>query len=278
MVLVAAVCGVFSLPGAARAQDRPLATQDPQPVGAGRVLVEGGFEYGTDVLFPVSGLTGNLLHVPMIGLVVGVSSIADVEFSGGPYKRLAIASRQPAPHADLVPAGDTTASVEDRVVSTKIRVLGESPSRPAVAVRFATRLPNGSESTGLALDTMDFYASLLLAKSVRSLRVTANIGLGILADPEAAARQEDVLTYGLSFVQGVGGGFDVVAEANGRVNTGAHTPPLGTESMGACRVGGRYRLGDARLDGGLIVGLTPRDPSLGFTVGFTYVFKAFGVG
>jgi hypothetical protein len=268
---------VCTLAANASAQQRPLVTQDPEPVGAGRMLVEGGFEYGTDVLFPVSGLTGNLLQVPMMRLAFGFGSVAELELSGGPYKRLSIVSREPAPHADLVPAGDSTASVEDLVVGTKVRMLAETRSRPALAVRFATRLPNGSENTGLALDTMDFHASLLLAKNLRSLRLVANIGVGILADPETAAKQEDVLTYGLSLAQGVGTKFDLVVEANGRVNTAAGTAPLGTESTGACRVGGRYRLGAARLDAALIVGLTPRDPSLGFTAGLTYVFKPFGV-
>jgi len=276
IVVVAAFLVVCTLAADASAQQRPLVTQDPEPVRAGRVLMEGGFGYGTNVQFPLSGLTGNLLNVPVIGLVIGVGSVTELEFSGGPYKRLSIVSREPAPHADLVPAGDTTASVEDLVIGTKVRVLAETSSRPAMAVRFATRLPNGSESTGLALDTMDFYASVLVAKNLRSLRMVANVGVGILADPEAAASQEDVLTYGLSFTQAVAAGFDLVAEANGRVNTGAGTPPLGTESMGACRVGGRYRLGPARLDAALIVGLTPRDPRLGFTAGVTYVFKAFG--
>jgi hypothetical protein len=124
---------------------------------------------------------------------------------------------------------------------------------------------------------MDFYASLLLAKTIRSLRVAANVGLGILADPEAAARQEDVLTYGLSVAQPLGVGFDVVAEATGRVNTGATVPPLGTESLGAFRAGVRYSRGAGRLDAGLILGLTPRDPGIGFTAGCTYVFRAFAV-
>jgi len=82
--IVAAFLAVCTLAAGALAQQRPLVTQDPEPVGAGRVLVEGGFEYGTDVLFPVSGLTGNLMHVPMIGLVIGVGSVAELDFSGGP--------------------------------------------------------------------------------------------------------------------------------------------------------------------------------------------------
>ena len=35
----------------------------------------------------------------------------------------------------------------------------------------------------LGLDTIDFYSSLLLAKTVQSVRVVGNIGLGILGDP-----------------------------------------------------------------------------------------------
>ena len=260
------------------AQQRPLVTQDPESIGAGQVLLEGGFDYGTDVFFPASGLKGSLLRVPTLGVVVGVSSIAEVQITGAPYKRLSIASRRPAPLADLVSAtGDTTSSVEDLMVGAKIRLLAETEGRPAVAFRFATRLPNASEESGIGLDTIDFHASFLAAKTVQSVRVAANVGLGILPDPAAAGRQNDVLTYGVSFARALNSEFDVVGEVNGRANTRADDPPAGTESMGAFRVGGRYTRGAGRVDAGLIVGLTSRDPGLGFTVGFTYVFKAFTV-
>ena len=40
-VLAALLCALF-LPAAASAQQRPLVTEDPETVGAGRVLIEGG--------------------------------------------------------------------------------------------------------------------------------------------------------------------------------------------------------------------------------------------
>ena len=43
------------------------------------------------------------------------------------------------------------------------------------------------------------------------------------------------------------------------------------------RVGARVTRGPVRLDGALLLGMTERDPSWGFTAGFTWVFKAFTV-
>ena len=63
-------------PVAGHAQQRPLVTEDPEVVGGGRVLLEGGIDYGRDILFPASGLTGDLLRAPLIGVSVGISSIA----------------------------------------------------------------------------------------------------------------------------------------------------------------------------------------------------------
>ena len=77
------------------AQQRPLVTEDPETIGAGRVLLEAGLDYGRGVEYPVSGLTGQLLRVPLIGVSVGISSIAELQFDGGLYNRLAITERNP---------------------------------------------------------------------------------------------------------------------------------------------------------------------------------------
>jgi hypothetical protein len=167
--------------------------------------------------------------------------------------------------------------VEDVTVATKIRVLAETPERPAFGIRFATRLPNASNESGLGLDTTDFYASVLAGKTVQSIRFVGNLGLGILGDPVDGNRQNDVLTYGASFARAVRQGLEVVGELNGRVNTRGDSAPVGTESRGAIRVGGRATKSTVRIDAGLIVGLTERDPSLGFTVGATWVFKGFTI-
>jgi hypothetical protein len=43
------------------------------------------------------------------------------------------------------------------------------------------------------------------------------------------------------------------------------------------RVGARFTHGPVRGDGALIIGVTERDPTWGFTGGITWVFKAFTV-
>src|ERR1700704_5471300 len=145
------------------AQQRPLVTEDPETVGAGRVLVEGGLDYATDVVYPASGLEGRLLRFPLIGVSVGVSSIAEIQIDGGLYNRLSISGRRPAPLASVVTAlGSTTSDVEDIVIGAKIRIAAEGARRPAFGFRFATKLPNAGNESGLGLDTTDFVASALV--------------------------------------------------------------------------------------------------------------------
>ena len=64
------------------------------------MLIEGGFDVQHDVVYPVSGLEGNLLRLPTLGVSFGLSSIAELQIDGGLYNRLSITSRRPAPLAD----------------------------------------------------------------------------------------------------------------------------------------------------------------------------------
>jgi hypothetical protein len=276
--LALAVMAVALLSRPAAAQQRPLVTEDAEPVGAGRVLFEGGFDYLRGQEYPVSGLEGTLMRIPTLGLSIGISSIAELQIDGGLYDRLTIKRRRTGPLSGLLRVpGLTTSDVSDIVVATKIRMVGEAPSRPAVAVRLATKLPNASNESGLGLDTTDFFASLLLAKGVPAVRIVGNVGIGILGDPTVGNRQNDVLTYGGSIAGALSERSEVVTEINGRLNmrnTGAFP---GTETRSTLRVGGRHTRGSARVDGALLLGLTSEGPTFGFTAGLTYVFSAFTV-
>jgi len=266
------------MPLAASAQQRPLLTEDPETIGAGRLLIEAGFDYGRGVAYPASGLEGNLLRVPLIGVSIGVSSIAEIQIDGGLFNRLAITEREPAPLAHMLTVtGDSTSDVEDLAIGMKIRVAAETASRPAFGVRFATKLPNASNESGLGLDTTDFFASLVGAKTVQSIRVVGNIGLGILGDPTRGDRQNDVLTYGFSLARAVTQPAELVAEINGHVDTREGAAPPGTGSRGQVRLGARYTIGGWRADAAILLGITSRDPGVGFGAGFTYVFNAFSI-
>jgi hypothetical protein len=262
----------------AAAQQRPLVTEDPETVGSGNVLLEGGMEYQHDLFYPVSGLTGNLLRIGTLGLSFGVSSIAEVQIDGGIVQRLTITDLQPAPlTSELTISGDHTKDYEDLVFATKVRLVEEAPGHPAFALRFATRLPNASTESGIGLDSIDFYLSTLFGKTVQSIRFVGNLGLGVLSDPTRGFRQNDVITYGVSLARAVHQGVEIVGEANGRFNTRKHATPPGTESRSIMRVGGRFTHGSVRIDGAVLVGLTSRDPSWGVTGGFTWVFHGFTI-
>jgi hypothetical protein len=269
---------LLGVPAWASAQQRPLVTEDPETVGEGRVLLEAGFDYQRGVQYPASGLEGRLLRLPLLGVSIGVGRIAELQIDAGFYNRLQITDRASAPLAGMVTAvGDSTSDIDDIVIGTKVRLLAETGARPAFGFRFATRLPNAGNESGLGLDTTDFFASVLAAKTVQSIRVVANGGLGILGDPSRGDRQNDVVTYGLSFARAVTDAAEVVAEVNGRADTRAGTPPPGTGSRSVARVGARYTLGGWRGDAALLFGLTTPDPGVGVAAGFTYVFDAFQV-
>lgn len=262
----------------ARAQSRPLVTEDPETVPSGHMLVEAGVDYQHQVFYPASGLTGNLWRVGTVGLSFGVSPIAEIQLDGGIHNHLSITKFEPAPLASMLTVtGTSTGDFEDLTIGSKIRFMKETPGRPAMAVRFWTKLPNASNESGLGLDTTDFNFDVNIGKTVRSTRVVGNIGFGILADPIRGDSQNDVFNYGVSLARAMRQDVEIVFEINGRQSTRAGTPPPGTESRSVMRVGGRFTHGPVRVDAALMFGITSFDPTWGFTTGLTWVFKAFDV-
>jgi hypothetical protein len=272
---------LLSTAPAAWAQQRPLVTEDPEVIGPGRILLEGGIDIERDVAYPLSGLEGNRLALPTFGISVGLSSIAELQIDWGLYQRLDITARDDnAPLAGLLTVdGTETSDVDDIVLGTKIRLFGETPAgRPAMGLRFATKLPNASNENGLGTDMTDFFASLLVAKTIESVRVVGNAGVAIIGDTAALdPAQHDLLTFGLSVARAVTNAAEFVGEVNGRLNLASGEPRPGGENRAVMRFGARYTSGTVRVDAGVLFGMTPRDPDFGFTVGATWVFDAFQV-
>ena len=142
----------------------------------------------------------------------------------------------------MTATGDHTNDVEDIVVATKIRLLPEAANHPSVGFRFATRLPNASNESGLGLDTTDFFARFLPPKRSQSIRVVGNIGTGILADPVAGHEQNDVLTYGVSVARAVTDQSGNGRRGVGRVSVRKEAFP-GTETRGLLNMGGAVHTG-----------------------------------
>jgi hypothetical protein len=141
----------------------------------------------------------------------------------------------------------------------------------------ATKLPNASNESGLGTDMTDFYASLLFAKTIESIRVVGNGGVAILGDATSAVpEQNDLMTFGFSVARAMTPATELVGEINGRLNF-ADEPDPGAENRAVMRLGGRYTRGPVRVDAAMVLGMTSRDPSVGLTTGFTWVLDAFRV-
>jgi hypothetical protein len=274
-----AILGLFLAASVALAQSRPLATEDPETVPEGNILFEAGFDYAHGAVYPASGLVGNLKRIGTFGFSFGVSPIAEIQLDGGVRNILAITSRNPdAPLANMLEVpGDSTSDFEDLSIGAKVRFADETMTRPSMAIRFSTRLPDASNESGLGMDTTDFHFGFAIGKTVQSVRIVGNFGFGILPDPVRGDRQNDTLEYGLSIARAVKPGVELVGELNGRKNTRNGEPPIGTESRSALRLGARLTERTVRIDGALMLGITEFDPSWGVTGGVTWVFHAFNV-
>jgi hypothetical protein len=264
-----AVCVILS--GNAHAQQRPLVTEDPETIGAGRILLEGGFSFETDQAFPVGVVEGDVTRLASFGVSVGISPIAEIQIDGGLLQRLDVTARAmpvgPLPFE--VPA--RTSGVEDFIVATKIRLAPEGASRPAFGLRFGTKLPTASPEKGIGLGTTDFFATFLMAKTVQSVRTVGNVGLIVLGNPVTPRDPATALGFGLSVARALTNEFEVVGEINGRLTPFEKIVPIGLESRGVMRLAGRYTYRMLRLDFGLLAGITKRDPSFGISGGATYV-------
>jgi hypothetical protein len=260
--------GVLAWP--ASAQPRPLPIEPLVGAGPGNVSLEVGADYARATRFTLSGLQGNLGRVGLVRIDVGLSSIADLEISGGLRDRLQITSTTPAIFSDKLQLADpsSTSAFDDIIVATKVRLVGEEPGRPGVADRVATRLPNAKHPSGLGQNTTDFYGTVIVGETVSATEITGNLGFGILGDPLRGNRRVDSMLYGVALSQYMTGGVALVVGVEGR--TGPLEPGLEPRAIG--RAGAVWKHGRTRVAVDATLGLTSRDGNLGgaLTAGFTF--------
>jgi hypothetical protein len=270
--IICALCVIVS--GNAHAQQRPLVTEDPETIGSGRVLLEGGFSLDSEQANFVNGLEGDIARLASFGASVGIGATAEVQIDGGLRQRLTVTERLPNAPLEtitLLLPGDRSSSMEDLIVATKIRLASETASRPALGIRFGTKLPTAAPNKGIGLGTTDFFASFLVAKTVQSVRTVGNVGVIVLGNPVTPGDTATTLGFGLSVARAVTNAFELVGELNGRLTPFEKIVPRGLESRGVLRFAGRYTYRMLRLDLGVLAGITDRDPSFGISGGATYV-------
>ncbi|HLM58964.1 MAG TPA: hypothetical protein VK422_22865 [Pyrinomonadaceae bacterium] len=273
--LLLALAFGLCLSAGARAQQRPLITEDVDIVPVGALRIEAGLDFMQGAKFPVSGLTGDLTRVGVVGVHFGLSPNVEFSIEGVAQNFLSINTRSASPAvAPQIAAGTNSANdTGDFRLSTKIKIRNETRRGPALGFQFGVELPNSNETRGIGLNQTNAFGQILLGKKFGRdgrLNTFGNLGVGILTAPTQLFSQNDVLLYGLAGIYRVNDKVSVASEVNGRANTRSGSAPLGTESLSEFRLGLQVKAAGLRFDAAGIKGLTSASPRSGFTFGVTY--------
>jgi hypothetical protein len=217
----------------ARAQQRPLRTDDAEILNTGQVRVGFGVEFFQAQRYSLSGLRGDLTRLGVSSIQIGVGEYAEFQISGVVQDFLSVSSRA-EPVISPTFSGNSTNDFGDLMLGTKLKFADEKGRRPAVAFKFAVELPNAKHDSGLGTDQTEFYSSLLFKKHVGRSQILADVGFAILGSPVLQGRQTDPLTYGVAAIVPVHSRVNFVAEINGRQG-----PPrrIGNENKSQVRAG-----------------------------------------
>ena len=270
-ILFVLVAGFVS---SVQAQQRPLLTEDVDIIPPGTIRIEAGLDFLQDARFPVSGITGDLTRVGVIGINFGMGPNVEFQIEGVAQNFLSINSRGlSAIPLSIAPNANSTNDAGDFTISAKFKLRNETRRGPSLGFRFGVQLPNSSQGTGIGLNQTNAYGQVLFGKKFGAdgrFNTFGNLGIAILTAPTELFSQNDVLTYGVAGIFRINKKFSVAGEVNGRANTRPGNGPLGTESQSEARLGMQIRASGVRFDFAGIKGLTGFSPNSGFTVGVTY--------
>lgn len=264
------VCGM-----AARAQQRPLITEDVDIIPPGSLRLEAGIDFMQEAKFPLSGLRGDLTRVGVISINVGLSPNVEFQIDGVAQNVLSVNSQTvPSPiMLGFTPGTNSTNDIGDFTLSTKIKIRSETRLSPSLGFRLGVQLPNSNQARGIGVNQTNAFGTLLFGKKFGKdgrVNLFGNIGIGILTAPLEDFTQNDVLLYGIAGIFRIHRQFNIAAEVNGRANTRGGGAPLGTESQSEARLGMQFKASGLRFDFAGIAGLTEFSPRSGVTFGVTY--------
>lgn len=265
---------LISLP--ARAQQRPLITEDVDIIKPGSIRIEFGFDFVQDKDFGLSGLNGDLTRIGVITLRFGLAPNVEIE-SGGVLQNFLSINRQFRPSGaplNLTDAPNSTHDIGDFYLAAKVKLRAEGKRAPALGFRFGAQMPNSNQARGIGVNQTNFFATVLAGKHYGRWQFNGNLGLGILTAPIDLFTQNDVMLYGASAAYKVNDRLTVVSEVNGRYST-RRQAPHGTESEGEARFGARISAGGLIWDVAGITGLNHFSPRSGVTFGVTYAADVF---
>ena len=265
---------LFSLATVGQAQQRPLLTEDVDIIPPGSMRIEAGIDFLQGARFPVSGLTGDLTRVGVIGINIGFAPNVEFQIEGVAQNFLSINSRGVSSVPLEIATGANSANdTGDFTLATKIKLRSETRRGPSLGFRFGVQLPNSNQSRGIGLNQTNAFGQILIGKKFGAdgrFNSFGNLGIAILTAPTALFTQNDVLTYGVAGIFRLNQQLSLAGEVHGRANTRPGNGPLGTESQAEARLGMQVRASGLRFDFAGIKGLTDFTHNSGVTIGVTY--------
>lgn len=264
---------LFFIPIAVVAQQRPLPIEPATLLDPGYAAAEFGFSHLRDQPFPLSGLSGHLTKIGTVRFSISLSRFVELQADGTLLDILQVKKRVPAFNSNRTTSKNTTADIGDFSVWTKFGIFNEYRSGIGLAVRFGVQLPNASNESGLGIDEMNFFSSLLIQKHFAG-RWTVNAGLGILGDPTLLSSQHDVFLYGVEYFLPFGESVSLLLQTTGRVGHNG----IGYERLANGRIGMEKTIGPLSIRAFGIANFSPIDNAKGAELTLAYLFHYLQIG
>jgi hypothetical protein len=187
--------------------------------------------------------------------------------------------------------GETTRNTGagDAQIGTKMRVMSENSSRPALGIRFVTKLPNANVKNRLGTDEADFHFQGLISKNFGPLAAHVNVGMSLLGNPgpvlgaadRSTAGQDDLLNYSVALVSRP---LSVPVRTDYLLRLFTEVGGLANSRFGndrsAARFGLQTRHGALTTYSGVSAGLITASENFGLAAGVIYTFdvdRLFGI-
>jgi hypothetical protein len=261
---------IFTFPLALTAQQHPLSIENASLLDFGHAQIDFGAAHFRTQPFPLSGLTGNLTKLGSIRFAISLSKYVELQTDGTLLDILQVTKRDSAFNSVRTTQRNPTSDVGDFSVWTKFGVFNESSSGITLSVRFGVQLPNASNESGLGIDEMNFFSSLLFEKHAAGTW-TFNIGLGILGDPTHFSSQHDVCIYALGYSMPVNESTLLLVQTAGRIGHDG----IGMRRLANGKLGVEKSFGNVGIKLLGVTNFSPADNAKGAELSFSYLFQTF---
>jgi len=241
----------------ARAQTRPLQTEEAATARQGTIVFETGVDLMRNEPNFITGEERTRFDGPLLRLVWSPADTVEIDLEWVAK----VAAFDDPTFGDVSDWGDVT-------LRAKTRFVDESTHGYGLSARFNVTLPETNFGNGLGPNALRMSAQMLLSKCGR-VCVHANAGLGINDEVGRPHEQRDFLHYGLALTGPNGSGLTPVAELAGLAGNGRP----GAAARSEIRAGARWQRGRVRWDAALRRGLAKADGDWGVTAGLAWTLR-----